>query len=85
MAPSHWRAALWAAPPLQDVLDLIETKTPTPGIIALLDEACLFPAGTFESFAQKLYTTHAKHTRFSKPKMSNTAFTLNHYAGSVRR
>ena len=45
-------------------------------------QACLFPAGTFEGFAQKLYTTHSKHARFSKPKMSNTAFTLNHYAGA---
>lgn len=53
------------------------------GIIALLDEACLFPAGTHETFAQKLYQTHQKHARFAKPKMSNTAFTLNHYAGSV--
>ncbi|CAN6281403.1 unnamed protein product [Urochloa humidicola] len=65
----------------QDVLDLIEKKP--GGIIALLDEACMFPKSTHETFAQKMYQTYKAHKRFSKPKLARTAFTINHYAGDV--
>ncbi|KAK6937695.1 IQ motif, EF-hand binding site [Dillenia turbinata] len=65
----------------QDVLDLIEKKP--GGIIALLDEACMFPRSTHETFAQKLYQTFKNHKRFSKPKLSRTDFTISHYAGDV--
>ncbi|KAL2229130.1 UNVERIFIED_CONTAM: Myosin-17 [Sesamum indicum] len=65
----------------QDVLDLIEKKP--GGIIALLDEACMFPKSTHETFAQKLYQTFVKHKRFIKPKLSRTNFTISHYAGEV--
>ncbi|KAJ9565601.1 LOW QUALITY PROTEIN: hypothetical protein OSB04_001567 [Centaurea solstitialis] len=65
----------------QDVLDLIEKKP--GGIIALLDEACMFPKSTHETFAQKMYQTYNSHKRFSKPKLSRTNFTINHYAGDV--
>ncbi|XP_012567542.1 myosin-12 isoform X2 [Cicer arietinum] len=65
----------------QDVLDLIEKKP--GGIIALLDEACMFPKSTHETFAQKMYQTYKVHKRFSKPKLSRTNFTINHYAGDV--
>ncbi|GAB4842593.1 hypothetical protein Ancab_012569 [Ancistrocladus abbreviatus] len=65
----------------QDVLDLIEKKP--GGIIALLDEACMFPKSTHETFAQKLYQTFKNHKRFSKPKLSRTDFTISHYAGEV--
>lgn len=65
----------------QDVLDLIEKKP--GGIIALLDEACMFPKSTHETFAQKMYQTYKVHKRFSKPKLARTAFTINHYAGDV--
>ncbi|RZC77767.1 hypothetical protein C5167_002019 [Papaver somniferum] len=65
----------------QDVLDLIEKKP--GGIIALLDEACMFPKSTHETFAQKLYQTYKNNKRFSKPKTSRTNFTINHYAGDV--
>ncbi|XP_071726546.1 myosin-12 [Rutidosis leptorrhynchoides] len=65
----------------QDVLDLIERKP--GGIIALLDEACMFPKSTHETFAQKMYQTYTSHKRFSKPKLSRTNFTINHYAGDV--
>ncbi|KAK9087685.1 hypothetical protein Syun_030079 [Stephania yunnanensis] len=83
----------------QDILDLIEKwnlvvdlwacmftliieKKPG-GIIALLDEACMFPRSTHETFAQKLYQTFKTHKRFSKPKLSQTDFTIGHYAGEV--
>ncbi|KAG2372288.1 Myosin-12 Myosin XI [Vigna angularis] len=51
------------------------------GIIALLDEACMFPKSTHETFAQKMYQTYKSHKRFSKPKLARTDFTINHYAG----
>ncbi|KAK8980527.1 hypothetical protein V6N11_081992 [Hibiscus sabdariffa] len=65
----------------QDILDLIEKKP--GGIIALLDEACMFPRSTHETFAQKLYQTFKDHKRFNKPKLSRTDFTICHYAGDV--
>ncbi|KAL1339994.1 hypothetical protein AAHE18_U084900 [Arachis hypogaea] len=65
----------------QDVLDLIEKKP--GGIIALLDEACMFPKSTHETFANKLYQTFKNHRRFIKPKLSRTDFTIAHYAGEV--
>ncbi|KAG4131256.1 hypothetical protein ERO13_D09G195300v2 [Gossypium hirsutum] len=65
----------------QDILDLIEKKP--GGIIALLDEACMFPRSTHETFAQKLYQTFKDNKRFSKPKLSRTDFTICHYAGDV--
>ncbi|KAF5936706.1 hypothetical protein HYC85_024212 [Camellia sinensis] len=65
----------------QDVLDLIEKKP--GGIVALLDEACMFPKSTHETFAQKLYQTFKVHKRFIKPKLSRTDFTIAHYAGEV--
>jgi myosin-5 len=65
----------------QDVLDLIEKKP--GGVIALLDEACMFPKSTHETFSQKLYQTFQKHKRFVKPKLSRTDFTICHYAGEV--
>ncbi|KAI4340291.1 hypothetical protein MLD38_025142 [Melastoma candidum] len=65
----------------QDILDLIEKKP--GGIIALLDEACMFPRSTHETFAQKLYQTFKTHKRFSKPKLARSDFTICHYAGDV--
>ncbi|CAI0383211.1 unnamed protein product [Linum tenue] len=65
----------------QDVLDLIEKKP--SGILALLDEACMFPRSTHETFAQKLYQTFKDHKRFSKPKLARSDFTVVHYAGDV--
>eukprot|EP00268_Persea_americana_P053932 TRINITY_DN6144_c0_g1_i2.p1 TRINITY_DN6144_c0_g1~~TRINITY_DN6144_c0_g1_i2.p1 ORF type:complete len:1265 (-),score=311.33 TRINITY_DN6144_c0_g1_i2:689-4090(-) len=65
----------------QDVLDLIEKKS--GGIIALLDEACMFPKSTHETFCQRLYQTFKSHKRFIKPKLSHTEFAICHYAGEV--
>ncbi|EOA19784.1 hypothetical protein CARUB_v10000031mg [Capsella rubella] len=65
----------------KDVLDLIEKKP--GGVIALLDEACMFPKSTHETFAQKLYQTFKNSKRFTKPKLSRTSFAISHYAGEV--
>ncbi|CAA0814367.1 Myosin-11 [Striga hermonthica] len=66
----------------QDVLDLIEKKP--GGIIALLDEACMFPKSTHETFSNKLYQTFKNNKRFVKPKLSRTDFIIAHYAGQVQ-
>ncbi|GAA0140240.1 actin binding motor protein [Lithospermum erythrorhizon] len=66
----------------QDILDLIEKKP--GGIIALLDEACMFPKSTHETFSRKLYQMFKDHSRFIKPKRSLTDFTISHYAGEVQ-
>ncbi|XP_025013441.2 myosin-9 isoform X4 [Ricinus communis] len=66
----------------QDVLDLIEKKP--GGIIALLDEACMFPKATHETFSERLYQTFKDHKRFVKPKLTRTDFTIIHYAGEVQ-
>lgn len=68
---------------LQDVLDLIEKKP--LGVLDSLDEACRFPTATGATFAEKLYTNKdvMDHKRFEKPKRSQTAFIIDHYAGKV--
>ncbi|VVB06123.1 unnamed protein product [Arabis nemorensis] len=66
----------------QDVVDLIEKKP--GGIIALLDEACMLPRSTPETFSEKLYQTFKDHKRFIKPKLTRSDFTLVHYAGDVQ-
>ncbi|CAI0448334.1 unnamed protein product [Linum tenue] len=65
----------------QDVLDLIEKKP--IGIVALLDEACMFPRSTHETFSMKLFQHFRSHPRLEKAKFSETDFTLSHYAGKV--
>ncbi|XP_020107085.1 protein OPAQUE1-like isoform X2 [Ananas comosus] len=65
----------------QDVLDLIEKKP--IGIISLLDEACMFPKSTHETFSTKLFQTFRSHSRLEKTKFSETDFTISHYAGKV--
>lgn len=66
----------------QDVLDLLEGKM---GILDLLDEQCRFPTATGKDLANKLYTSGVckESKRFSKPKLSLTAFSIDHYAGDV--
>ncbi|XP_019056780.1 PREDICTED: myosin-16 isoform X2 [Tarenaya hassleriana] len=66
----------------QDVVDLIEKKP--GGIIALLDEACMLPKSTPETFSEKLYQTFKDHKRFVKPKLTRSDFTIAHYAGDVQ-
>ncbi|KAK6785889.1 hypothetical protein RDI58_014414 [Solanum bulbocastanum] len=61
----------------------VSTTQKPGGIIALLDEACMFPKSTHETFSQKLYQTFKVHKRFIKPKLSRTDFTIAHYAGEV--
>lgn len=66
---------------LQPTIDLIEKPM---GVLALLDEECLFPKANDKSFVEKLQKTHNKHPKFIVPDMrSKSHFAVVHYAGRV--
>ncbi|KAL6106593.1 myo5a [Pungitius sinensis] len=65
----------------QPCIDLIEAKL---GVLDLLDEECKMPKGSDDTWAQKLYNTLLKqNTHFAKPRMSNRAFIVHHFADKV--
>ncbi|XP_032906332.1 unconventional myosin-Va isoform X15 [Amblyraja radiata] len=65
----------------QPCINLIEAKL---GILDLLDEECKMPKGSDDTWAQKLYNTHLnKCALFQKPRMSNRAFIIKHFADQV--
>lgn len=67
----------------QPCIDLIENKL---GILSLLDEESRLPAGSDESWTQKLYQTLDKpptNKVFSKPRFGQTKFVVSHYAHNV--
>ncbi|XP_045893170.1 unconventional myosin-Vc isoform X2 [Micropterus dolomieu] len=64
----------------QPVIDLIEAKM---GILDLLDEECLFPQGTDQSWLQKLFNYLDTNPLFEKPRLSNEAFVIQHFADKV--
>ncbi|XP_074534428.1 unconventional myosin-Vc [Halichoeres trimaculatus] len=64
----------------QPVIDLIEAKL---GILDLLDEECLFPQGTDQSWLQKLFNYLYSNPLFEKPRLSNEAFVIQHFADKV--
>ncbi|MEQ2261762.1 Unconventional myosin-Va [Xenotaenia resolanae] len=65
----------------QPCINLIEAKL---GILDLLDEECKMPKGSDDTWAQKLYNTHLKQNAyFDKPRLSNKAFIIHHFADKV--
>ncbi|XP_072421173.1 unconventional myosin-Va isoform X4 [Chiloscyllium punctatum] len=65
----------------QPCINLIEAKL---GILDLLDEECKMPKGSDDTWAQKLYNTHLnKSALFYKPRLSNKAFIIQHFADKV--
>ncbi|KAL3229067.1 Myosin-2 [Nakaseomyces bracarensis] len=67
----------------QPCIDLIENKL---GILSLLDEESRLPAGSDESWTEKLYQTLDKpptNQVFMKPKFGQTKFVVSHYADNV--
>ncbi|KAM4677427.1 unconventional myosin-Va isoform 2-T2 [Discoglossus pictus] len=65
----------------QPCINLIEAKM---GILDLLDEECKMPKGSDNTWAQKLYNTHLKKCAlFEKPRLSNVAFIIQHFADKV--
>ncbi|VEL39070.1 unnamed protein product [Protopolystoma xenopodis] len=71
---------------LQACIELIEKPM---GILSILEEECMFPKATDQTFKAKLYDNHlGKSPNFTKPKPpkpghSEAHFELHHYAGSV--
>ncbi|XP_076051638.1 dilute class unconventional myosin isoform X4 [Oratosquilla oratoria] len=65
----------------QPCIDLIETKL---GILDLLDEECRMPKGTDQSWVEKLYSKCGQWKHFSKPRLSNSAFIIAHFADKVQ-
>lgn len=54
------------------------------GILALLDEECVFPKATDKTFVEKLLAQHSSHPKFQKPDFRADAdFSLIHYADKV--
>ncbi|XP_075714102.1 unconventional myosin-Va isoform X1 [Rhinoderma darwinii] len=65
----------------QPCINLIEAKM---GILDLLDEECKMPKGSDNTWAQKLYNTQLKTCAlFEKPRLSNVAFIIKHFADKV--
>ena len=64
----------------QPCIDLIEIKL---GILDLLDEECRMPKGTDKSWVEKLYDKCGKIGHFAKPRLSQTAFIVKHFADDV--
>ncbi|XP_075883468.1 unconventional myosin-Va-like [Nelusetta ayraudi] len=65
----------------QPCIDLIEAKL---GVLDLLDEECKMPKGSDVTWAQKLYNTLLKQSaQFEKPRLSNQAFIIHHFADKV--
>uniref|UniRef100_A0A8C6T1H4 Myosin motor domain-containing protein n=1 Tax=Neogobius melanostomus TaxID=47308 RepID=A0A8C6T1H4_9GOBI len=71
---------------LQACIDLIERPM---GILSIMEEECMFPKATDQSFKTKLYDNHfGKSPNFLRPRLDKkrkyeTHFEVNHYAGVV--
>lgn len=54
------------------------------GILALLDEQCVFPKATDKTLVEKLIGNHSAHPKFVTPDMkAKWDFSIVHYAGRV--
>ncbi|KAG5846915.1 hypothetical protein ANANG_G00120030 [Anguilla anguilla] len=70
---------------LQACIDLIEKPL---GIMSILEEECMFPKASDQTFKAKLYDNHlGKSSMFQKPRVvkgkPEAHFALMHYAGTV--
>ncbi|CAF92967.1 unnamed protein product, partial [Tetraodon nigroviridis] len=70
---------------LQACIDLIEKPL---GILSILEEECMFPKASDQTFKSKLYDNHlGKNKMFEKPRAAKgraeAHFALVHYAGTV--
>ncbi|XP_053713697.1 unconventional myosin-Vb [Synchiropus splendidus] len=68
----------------QQCIDLIEGHL---GLLDLLDEECRMPKGSDDNWARKLYDQHLggkPHPHFMKPRISNSAFIILHFADTVQ-
>ncbi|KAI8980265.1 P-loop containing nucleoside triphosphate hydrolase protein [Pilobolus umbonatus] len=69
----------------QKCIEMIEAKM---GILSLLDEESRLPSGSDQGFCNKLYQNFSANNGyqdyFKKPRFSNNAFTVAHYAHDVQ-
>nr|XP_018669541.1 myosin-10 isoform X2 [Ciona intestinalis] len=70
---------------LQPCIELIESPSNPPGILALLDEECWFPKATDKTFVEKMVKQLGDKPKFQKATKlrSNCDFSIVHYAGKV--
>lgn len=74
---------------LQPTIDLIESQTQPVGILACLDEECIMPKASDETFTEKLKQAHSQrpnqagNSKFSAKLHDKLKFTVQHYAGKV--
>lgn len=77
----------WAHIPFEDnheCVELIECRK-NSGILALLDEECLFPKGCDSNFVLKLRSSKSDHPRFAVHDLDLAQeFRIRHYAGPVK-
>ena len=67
----------------KSVVELIEGTRPA-GVLAWLDEECVVPKGTDQTFHAKLVSNLSKHEHFEAAALAGeSAFTIKHYAGAV--
>jgi len=68
------------------VCDLIESRKPA-GVMAYLDEECIYPKGTDKSFLRKIDTQLTRHPHYeslaTKTNNDPDEFLIKHYAGEV--
>ncbi|KAF9420455.1 Myosin type-2 heavy chain 1 [Podila epigama] len=67
----------------QPCIEMIEGKL---GVLSLLDEESRMPSGSDQGWCNKLFSQLGteKHKKwFTKPRFSNSAFTISHYAHAV--
>merc|ERR1712142_429724 len=70
---------------LEETINLIEKPM---GIFAMLEEECIVPKATDQTYLAKLHKQHEKSRSYTKPSAKQTKqgggdFILHHYAGSV--
>ncbi len=53
--------------------------------MSILDEECLFPKATDQTFIEKLHSQHdGKSPQYSKLRLNPQMFVITHYAGKVK-
>ncbi|ANB14876.1 myosin 1 [Sugiyamaella lignohabitans] len=67
---------------LQPTIDLIEKSNPM-GVFSCLDEECVMPRATDQSFTEKLNNLWSNKSTKFKPTRLNQGFLLTHYAAEV--
>jgi len=70
---------------LEETINLVEKPM---GIFAMLEEECIVPKATDQTYLTKLHKQHEKSKAYTKPSAKQTKqgggdFILHHYAGSV--